>query len=335
MPDRFEIPPPSSGGLILSYQCSNQCRHCLYACSPAWKKWMSGEDIETILSGLKRHSRFLTGLHIAGGEPMLRPDLVEHAVSRAVALDLPLEYVETNAFWCWNDEGTLGAFSRLKEAGLKAVMVSVSPFHLEFVPMERVRRAVDAGRKVFGKDRVYLFTRYFFDQFEEIDPKHPIAFEDYVDAVGAERAAALFAAEYSLIPNGRAATRLQTLYERRRSSHYFGESCERELSSPHHMHVDPDGRYIAGLCAGISLGDARDADALFSGIELDSMPFLKRVVRGGVAGLYEWAVSEHGYEEKEDGYIAKCHVCLDIRRHLVNAGAAPAELGPAEFYENL
>lgn len=289
----------------------------------------------TVLSGLKKHGRFLTGLHIAGGEPMLKPDRVEFAVNQAVSLDLPLEYVETNAFWCWKDDQTQEAFSRLKDAGLPAMMVSVSPFHLEYVPMERVNRAVNIGRKVFGPSRLYLFTEYFYNQFEEIDPIHPIPFEDYVDAVGIETAATSFATEYSLIPNGRAATRLTELYERRPASHYFGDTCRRELSSPHHMHVDLYGNYIAGLCAGISLGDARQPDALFSGIDLDSSPFLKRVIREGVAGLFDWAVAEFGFKEDEDGYIAKCHVCLDIRRHLFKAGAGLKELNPSGFYKNL
>ena len=82
MPDLFEIPPPSSGGLILSYQCSNQCRHCLYACSPGYQDWITEEDITIILSGLKKHGRFLTGLHIAGGEPMLKPEKVEIAAAK-------------------------------------------------------------------------------------------------------------------------------------------------------------------------------------------------------------------------------------------------------------
>ena len=34
---RFKIPPPTSGGLLLSYKCQARCRHCIYACSPEWK----------------------------------------------------------------------------------------------------------------------------------------------------------------------------------------------------------------------------------------------------------------------------------------------------------
>ena len=33
----IKIPAPFSGGLLLSYKCTAQCRHCMYACGPRWK----------------------------------------------------------------------------------------------------------------------------------------------------------------------------------------------------------------------------------------------------------------------------------------------------------
>jgi hypothetical protein len=33
---RVKIPPPMSGGLIMSYKCTAACRHCMYACNPGW-----------------------------------------------------------------------------------------------------------------------------------------------------------------------------------------------------------------------------------------------------------------------------------------------------------
>ena len=332
---KWKIPALSSGGIILSYQCSNRCKHCLYASSPEWKEWMSETDAETILMGIKRHNQYLTGLHLAGGEPMLRPELVIFIVKRAVELGLPLEYVETNAFWCWDEEKTFEAFHRLKEAGLPAVLVSSSPFHLEFVSMERVNRAVSVGRKVFGDQRIILYTAYFYQQLQSIDSRHPLPLEDYLEAVGNERASLAFATEYSLIPNGRAATKLCELYETHPASYFFNDTCERELSSPHHTHIDLYGNYIAGLCAGISLGDGRDLDSLYSGIDLEERPLIEKLVRGGVGALFNWAVKGYDYQEDLRGYIAKCQLCLDIRRHLIRVGGGFKELAPLAFYDNL
>lgn len=331
----WKIPRFSSGGIILSYQCSNRCRHCLYASSPAWRDWMSEEDIDRVLKGISKHSQYLTGIHIAGGEPFLRTELLIYTVKKAVDLGIPLDYVETNAFWCWDDEKTGDIFNCLKEAGLPAILVSASPFHLEFVPMEKVNRAVRLGKKVFGEKGVFLFTSYFYRQLQKIDQKHTLPLEDYLEALGNERASLAFATEYSLIPNGRAATQLAHLYEHHPGSYFFESTCERELSSPHHIHIDLYGNYIAGLCAGISLGDGRDLDSLYSGIDLRERLFLERLIRGGMNELYEWATREFDYEERQEGYIAKCHLCLDIRRHLIKKGADIQELGPKLFYENL
>ena len=332
---KFKIPPPSSGGIILSYQCSNRCLHCLYASSPTWKEWISEEDAERIFFELKKHGRYLTGIHIAGGEPMLRPDLAVSVVKTAMRLGIPLDYIETNAFWCWDDEKTTETFQKLKEAGLPAVLISASPFHAEFVPMERVNRAVRIGRKVFGNRGILIFTNYFYQQLQNIETKHPLPFEDYIEAIGSERASLAFATEYSLIPNGRAATQLVDLYQRRPAVQFFGETCENELSSPHHIHIDLYGNYIAGLCAGISLGDAKNLDALISGIDLSHKPVLRNLVEAGVEGLFQWAVEEYGYIEDVMGYMAKCHLCLDIRRHLIATGTHFSELVPKPFYENL
>ncbi len=247
---------------------------------------------------------------------------------------LPLDYVETNAFWCRKDEETEAVFSRAKQLGLKAILVSASPFHVEFIPMDRVDRAVKIGKKIFGPQGVLIYTEYFYNELQALEPEYPYSFTDYLRVVGQERAALLIAQDYGLIPNGRAAVHLVELYERHSASHFFGATCEKELTSPFHLHIDLYGNYIAGLCAGISLGSAFDLDALFSGVDLEHHPFLSHVIQG-MESLYRWAEKEYDYEESQDGYIAKCHLCLDIRRHFVRQGIHFPELAPLEFYAHL
>jgi hypothetical protein len=331
----LKIPPFSSLGLILSYQCSNECRHCLYACSPAWKDWMDPETLDRILSGVERHSGFLTGIHLSGGEPFLRPDLLASAVKAVSKRNLPIDYAETNAFWCRDDARTEDVLAGLKDAGLPAILVSSSPFHSEFTPIDRVERAVRAGRKVFGAEGVLLHTEFFYEQLGTADPKYPIPFEDYLEAVGMDRAAFFLSDRYGLIPNGRAAVDLAPLFEQKPASAFFGTACRTELSNPHHAHIDCYGNTITGLCAGISVGDGRDLDSLFAGIDLEGRPFLRMMAEEGVEGLFGYAVRETGYREEPDGYIAKCHLCLDLRRHLVRSGHGFSELAPLEFYERL
>ena len=88
---------------------------------------------------------------------------------------------------------------------------------------------------------------------------------------------------------------------------------------------------MPGYCAGISLGDARGLDGLCAGIDLDELLVLGALLTS-LQTLFELA-KEHGYEEQE-GYLSKCHLCVDTRRHLARRGDFK-ELRPAEYYEHL
>lgn len=95
--------------------------------------------------------------------------------------------------------------------------------------------------------------------------------------------------------------------------------------------MDNYGNFVPGYCGGLSLGDARDLPALYQGIALERRPVLKALLTD-LKDLYRLGLA-YGYQERE-GYISKCHLCLDIRRHLVRRDEFP-ELQPATFYERL
>ncbi|MEM4724244.1 MAG: hypothetical protein QXP01_04470, partial [Candidatus Hadarchaeum sp.] len=95
--------------------------------------------------------------------------------------------------------------------------------------------------------------------------------------------------------------------------------------------IDNYGNYVPGYCGGLSLGDARDLNKLLQGIHLDELPVLRALLTS-LEELYRLGKA-YGYEEL-DGYVSKCHLCTDIRRHLAKVGDFP-ELKPREFYEHL
>lgn len=331
----LRVPPFSSLGIILSYQCSNQCRHCLYACSPAHGDWISDETLDGLTASIAADSRFLDSVHIGGGEPFIRPDRVVRAVGAVSAAGLPLGYVETNAFWALKDADTEETLLRLKDAGLTGLLVSVSPFHQEFVPLERPERLIRVASRVFGQAGVAVYTDFFRSQLSAADPRYPIPFEDYLESVGLEQASLDLSDRYGLVPNGRAPLELGVLYARHPASHFSEGNCAAELTSPHHGHVDLYGNIITGLCAGLSVGNGLDLAGLSAGTDLSDRPVLALLTAEGVGGLAEFATTRHGFVEDPDGYIAKCHLCLDIRRHLVRTGAAFPELQPKDFYRVL
>ena len=160
----IKLPQPTSGGVMLSYKCSAECRHCMYACSPRWQgDWISEEDLETLLSGLAggiepspwgADTMSLNhGLHFTGGEPFLNFKLLTRAVEMAEALGIPSIFVETNCFWCKTDQATLEKLSLLKEKGLRGIMISVNPFYAEYVPFDRTKRCIRISHEVFGSSQ--------------------------------------------------------------------------------------------------------------------------------------------------------------------------------------
>ena len=135
---------------------------------------------------------------------------------------------------------------------------------------------------------------------------------------------------------GRVPYRLNYLYDKYPARTFFTESCREELTRDWHIHVDNYCNYIPGYCGGISLGDARNLDSICSGIDLDDHPILARLVsERGIKHLYMLGVEEFGYRESESGYISKCHLCVDIRRHISEETDEFKELRPKEFYRNL
>jgi len=336
--NKLYIPEPFSGGILLSYKCTTECKHCMYACSPERKAdWISERDAEKILTYLTGKIKASPhgpdgisinyGLHFTGGEPFLNYDLLLKLVQKAQSLNIPSTFVETNCFWCIDDKTTEEKLMHLKDAGLKGILISVNPFILEKVPCERTERAIKLSNKVFGES-VVVYQEFFYDQFKRLGITGTLSFQEYLQR-------AKDSLRYiELLPMGRVAYRLGYLYRKFSARKFFGESCMGELTRPWHVHIDNYCNYMTGYCGGISLGDARNLDLTCQGIGLDEYPILEALVTD-MKRLYEFAVKEFGYKEQEKGYISKCHLCLDIRRHIAQQADTFKELKPREFYFHL
>lgn len=338
---RLRIPEPFSGGVFLSYKCGSRCRHCMYACSPDWRgDWVDLEDLREVLSQLasKINKRYPTGsdklgvnygLHFTGGEPFLNFELLLEAVEIASDLKIPSTFVETNCFWCVDEEVTCEKLVQLKKAGLSGLLISVNPFILEYVPYDRTIRAVKVGRKIFGENTM-IYQNFFYDQFKRFNLKTTLPLEEYLQKSGLQ---SLSYAE--LIPMGRAPYTLGNLFKRYPVKKFFGESCEEELTRDWHVHVDNYSNYMTGYCGGISLGDARNLSSICEkGVDLETHPVIKTLI-SDIEELYELAVERFGYKERPEGYISKCHLCIDMRKYLTQKTSEFEELQPTELYRHL
>ncbi len=334
-------PKPVSCGIFLSYKCNSRCRHCMYACSPSWSgDWISESDLRKILQQLsdkiipapygERSVGVNYGLHFTGGEPFLNYPLLLRAVEIAEENEIPSVFVETNSFWCVSPEVSEDRLRKLKDAGLDGMLVSVNPFLVEYTPFERIDLAARLGREIFGEN-LMIYQYEFYSQFKRIGLRGTMRFEKYLKTIGIE---GLRWAE--LLPMGRACYMLRDLYRRYPAREFFDENCKASLLREWHTHIDNYGNYITGYCGGLSLGDARELDSLIEdGVDLDERPILRILIFESLRDLYDLAVREFGYEERSDGYISKCDLCLDIRRHIALRASEFPELAPREFYEHL
>jgi len=340
---KLRIPKPVSAGVILSYKCTSECRHCMYACSHRWRDdWMSLELFEDVLdrfgqnieansprSGVSMNQ----GLHFTGGEPFLNYDLLLKAIRLASDYGIHSSFVETNCFWCVDDDIVEERFIRLKNEGLGGVLISVNPFLLEFVPFERMERALKVGHRVFGEDMMAYHPNFYGD-LKRLGITGRMKWEDYL-AKADDEALSHIADPDVLLPMGRLAWRPNPLYGRFHQERFFHEDCREELTRPWHVHVDNYGNYISGYCGGLSLGGHETWDEISrEGIDLDERPVIGALALG-LGNLYKYAEGNYAYAPNKDGYISKCHLCLDIRKHLTDEGCELKELSPRQFYDLL
>jgi len=336
--EKIKLPEPISGGLLLSYQCNAECRHCMYACSPKWKGWISEEDLEAILSRLAGKIKPSSygpervslnyGLHFTGGEPFLNYELLLKAVGIAQELNIPSTFVESNCYWCSDDKVTREKLQMLKERGLKGILISVNPFFLEYVPFQRTERGIRISHEVFAENVMVYQLEYYF-RFKKLGFTGKISVEDYINAQRED-----LGANVELFLMGRAAYKLKPFYPKHPPDYFFDEPCRPPFLRNWHNHFDNYGNYLPGYCGGISLGNWRILNKLIEeGINLNKHPILGFLIKQDFEGLFRFA-KDFDYQESREGYISKCDLCVDIRKHLV-AKQEFEELKPQEYYLHL
>jgi hypothetical protein len=323
---------PRDIGIILTYRCHSGCRHCLYNCGPGWeKKPISQETLRQALEAVTTWPH-APQVHFTGGEPFLHLPLLLEGARLTNELGIP-SYVETSASWCTDEAEAVEHFVALRQAGLQAVLISCSPFHAAMIPPARTLRAVRAALDVFGPERVTVYLPNFLEVIQLFDVERPTPLFRYEEKFGIEGAQHLLWQGYGIISGGRSGYRLGHLVPRRPAQAFAEADCVADVLYAHHSHFDLYGNFISGFCGGLTVGDWRDLPRVLADFSAGRYPALIEVlVHRGPYGLLQLASDQHGYQPLADGYAGKCHLCVDVRRHLVEKGGF-AELRPRGFYE--
>jgi hypothetical protein len=327
MSHTLHISALSSGGLITNYYCTSSCGHCLYRCSPLWPKTfidpLSAKKQLTTIKNLGCNS-----IHIGGGEPLLNPDALIAVLDQAAELEINIDYVETNSSWFQKTDNACDLLHEVSKHGVTALLVSITPFHNEYIPFYKVKGVIDSCKK--SGMIVNAWTWNFFDDINSLDDTHTHTLDEFKEHFGDDYIADI-PQRYRISPGGRA---LDTFSKVERSLpvpallNSNKDGCQ-ELASVNHFHVDLFGNYIPGLCAGLSIR----AEDLGQPLDRIKYPFLTVLYNRGIKGLLRLSMEEFGFEPSKALYYSKCELCFEIRQFLVcSAEVNSIELRPSEHY---
>jgi hypothetical protein len=198
----------------------------------------------------------------------------------------------------------------------------------------RTLAAAHAAIDVFGQERVMVYLPEFVPIVTRYSLERPTPLERYQEDLGREGAGRLFWDTFGLISGGRSGYQLGQLAARRPAEAFTGQHCGVEVALAAHSHLDLYGNFISGFCGGLASGNWHELPAVLDALRSGRYPpLLGLLIERGPYGLMQLAQSEHGYEALADGYVGKCHLCVDVRRHLA-ASTGYAELRPRAFYDN-
>ncbi|MGE5558133.1 MAG: radical SAM protein [Bacillota bacterium] len=316
-----------SGGVITNYYCSSRCRHCLYGCSPSWpKEYIDMQKAEEIFQ--KISSLGCRSVHIGGGEPFLNPQSLLRVLEAARRAKVRIEYIETNSSWCTDETGCLNLLNDVKQRGVNALLLSISPFHNEYIPFIKVKRVMEACR---GAGLVILpWVDGFIPEISSFDENRTHGLKEFCREYGGDYLLRILP-RYWVTMRGRALLTYRDLLPRTDLKGIVsGSSPCKELVDTTHFHIDFFGNYLPGLCSGLSI----KMEDLGKPLDPLKYPIITALYHEGVAGLVKTA-GEHGYSFR-DQYLSKCDLCFEIRKYLVlDKHYQSMELKPPGFYEQV
>ena len=320
-------------GVIVTYRCTAACLHCCYGSSPKrGGEYMSKETADGIFPFLGELG--CGSVHIGGGEPFLDFGKLLEVCASAKKHRIAVEYIETNAFWYTDDDAVSRKIEKLMAAGVDCLLISVDPFHNEFVPYRKVKGLQRCCQK--NGMGTFLWQSGFERVVAQLDENttHPLSEYETMFGGGFLKTVA---SGYGLGYNGRALKILEKIEKNRHPAQHFlnleGDSCGARITSAHHFHLDPNGDFIPPSCNGFR---ANLFELCGDGLDTDRHKYFTAVAKGGLGAFFAEAEGL-GFVPKEEGYASKCALCFDMKRFVSDAltkktGVEPADIGPAGFF---
>jgi len=269
-------------------------------------------------------------MHIGGGEPFLHVEGLKEVISIFRSAGMGLDFVETNSSWYKNHDDAVSKLIFLKKAGLKTLLISISPFHTEQIPFRKVEGVMKACEAAgIG---IFPWVDDFIDDIKRLGTEETHSLKEFEEAYGPGYVSSI-PSRYWVSMKGRALYTYAPYMEERKTEEILAEHpgpCS-ELRNTSHFHMDLFENYVPGLCPGLAMG-AEDVTAPLSAEEY---PFLSLLAGEGINGLFQALRERYGFEPEET-YVSKCDLCFDIRRFLVlEKGVESRDLSPQEHYRQV
>lgn len=141
-----ELPFLSSIGLMITYQCTVACPHCVVEAGPHRKEEMPLQQaLDWIGQARAYRDGFIQGLAITGGEPFYRVDKLAEIADYARQKNF-LVSVVTNTFWASSREAALATVQRLP--AIEVYSLSTDVYHQRVIPFQNIQNAVWALKEL-------------------------------------------------------------------------------------------------------------------------------------------------------------------------------------------
>ncbi|WP_444846658.1 radical SAM protein [Duganella caerulea] len=136
------LPNPKILSLLMTLQCTAECKHCGTLSSPRVKGRLAAD----VARDLIRQAKALDydSVVFTGGEPTLYGKELFELIEFADSLSLPTRIV-TNGHWAKNLEAAREQTHRFKQAGLKEINFSTGDEHVKFVDINQIIWGIKAA----------------------------------------------------------------------------------------------------------------------------------------------------------------------------------------------
>lgn len=137
---------PKTVALLITKQCTAQCKMCCFECSPQTDEKMPMEWIEKLIE----EAAVIEGIEtigFSGGEPFLEYQNLLKMFK--LAKDKNKKVICTsNGFWGDTYDKALKIVSEIRAAGLDRLSLSVDQFHGEYIGIDRIKNILKASSEI-------------------------------------------------------------------------------------------------------------------------------------------------------------------------------------------